>query len=291
MASSTTGSSSTRRFTDVEVLPKRMLAPIEDYKNQPLVSLNEAIKPLINIVPKIERNVVIVKQNCAKPKDGLSTDESAAIMLYTYESTPQEHSLYIILNATLRAEQRQQLIPWFRYLRLVLTALARLPSERRCVNRGVRADLRAQYPIGQSFIWWAFSSCTLTIGALENEQFVGKTGTRTLFQIICHTGKYIKNHSFIQAEDEVLLLPATQFVVQGCLDLGNRLYMIQLQETDLIYHLPEPVPTPLPVIQPKQTYKIESHVKPKKNELSSEFEQKMVLQEQTMSSKKPSGKS
>ncbi|CAF4996205.1 unnamed protein product, partial [Rotaria sp. Silwood1] len=231
------------RFADFGQLPKRMLAPIEGYENMPIVSLEEAVKPLVDIVPKVERNVFIVKQNCNEPEDGLSTDESASIMLYTYESMPHEHSLYVILNATLRSEQRQKLTPWFLYLRLALTALSRLPSKHCFVNRGVREDLRAQYPIGKTFIWWGFSSCTSSIGVLENEQFFGKSGTRTLFQIECHTGKDIKTHSFIQREDEILLLPARQFIVQSCLDSGNGLHIIQLKETDPLYPLIE-IPKP-----------------------------------------------
>ena len=56
MASSIRANSSARRFTNVGVLPK------------------------------IERNVFIVKQSCTEPKDGVSTDESAAIMLYAFET-------------------------------------------------------------------------------------------------------------------------------------------------------------------------------------------------------------
>ena len=246
MASSTAGQNAALRFADVGTLSKRMLAPIEGYENMPVVSLEEAVKPLLNIVPKVERNVFIVKQNCEEPADGLTSDESASIMLYTYESIPHEHSLYVILNATLRSEQRQEVKPWFLYLRLVLTALARLPSEHRFVNRGVREDLRKQYPIGKSIIWWGFSSCTSSIGVLECESFFGKTGTRTLFQIECSTGKDVKKHSFIQKEDEILLLPARQFMVTSCLDSGNDLHIIQLKETEPKYPLLEPVPLPDP---------------------------------------------
>ncbi|CAF0873897.1 unnamed protein product [Adineta steineri] len=247
MASSTTGNTSALRFTDLGVLPKRMLAPIEGYENKPLVSLEDAVKPLVDIVPKIERNVFIVKQNCQEPEDSLTSDESASIMLYTYESMPREHSLYAILNAALRSEQRQKLVPWFLYLRLVLTALARLPSKHRLVFRGVREDLRAQYVKSKTFIWWGFSSCTSSIEVLESGDFFGKTGTRTLFQIECHTGKDIKNHSFIHNEDEILLLPARQFSVKGCLDSGNGLHMIHLEETEPAYPLLEPIPKPTSV--------------------------------------------
>ena len=246
MASSSSAKNSALRFADFGTVSKRMLAPIEGYENMPVVSLEEAVKPLINIVPKIERNAYFVKENCEEPEDGLTSDESASIMLYTYESMPQEHSLYVILNATLRLEQRQELKPWFLYLRLILTALARLPSRNRVVNRGVREDLREQYPIGKPIIWWGFSSCTSSIGVLECEQFFGKTGTRTLFQIECYSGKDVKKHSFIRKEEEILLLPARQFMVTSCLDSGNGLHIIQLQETEPKYPLLEPVPLPPP---------------------------------------------
>ncbi|CAF0758740.1 unnamed protein product [Adineta steineri] len=251
MASSTVAKTSALRFADLGVLPKRMLAPIEGYENEPLVSLEDAVKPLVDIVPKVQRNVCIVKQNCQEPEDGLTSDESASIMLYTYESTPQEHSLYVILNTALRSEQRQRLVPWFRYLRLVLTALARLPSKHCFINRGVREDLRAQYPTGETIIWWGFASCTSSIEVLKCESFFGKTGTRTLFQIECQTAKDIKNHSFFQHEDEILLLPARQFLIKGCLEFDDGLHMIQLEETEPAYPLLEPVSVPkLPVQTP-----------------------------------------
>ncbi|CAF1517439.1 unnamed protein product [Adineta ricciae] len=47
---------------------------------------------------------------------------------------------------------------------------------------------------------------------------LGKTNTRTMFAIECQSGKDIRHHSFFPSEDEILLLPATQFGVTGCLD-------------------------------------------------------------------------
>ena len=284
MASNHAEKSSGLRFGDLGELPKRMLAPIEGYENMPIVTLEEAVKPLIDIVPKIERNVFIVKQNCQEPEDDLTTDESASIMLYTYESIPQKNSLYIILNATLRSEQRQKLTPWFLYLRLILTALARLRSERCFVNRGVKEDLRAQYPRGASFIWWGFSSCTSSIEVLENEQFFGKSGTRTLFQIDCHTGKNIKNHSFISSENEILLLPARQFTVKGWLDSGNGLHIIQLEEIDPAYPLIEPVSVPKSIIKSKPG------AKATKTDLPVKFTEKLVLESKPATQKKSSSK-
>ena len=123
-----------------------------------MVSLEEAVKLLINIAPKVECNAYFVKENCREAEDGLTSDESASIMLYTYESMPQEHSPYVILTATRRLEHRQEMKTWFLYLRLILTTFARLPSRTRSVHRGVREDLRKQYPIDTSIICGGISS-------------------------------------------------------------------------------------------------------------------------------------
>ncbi len=49
-----------------------------------------------------------------------------------------ESSLYRLLNQSLRAENRQELIPWFPFLKLFLTALHELASQRLTVYRGVK---------------------------------------------------------------------------------------------------------------------------------------------------------
>ena len=86
------------RITDFTAEPKRILPPIEDYEKQPLVSLEEAVKPLISLVSDVEEMVWTVKQNCQHPPPPLTSDESASIMLYTLEWMPHERSFYFILN-------------------------------------------------------------------------------------------------------------------------------------------------------------------------------------------------
>jgi hypothetical protein len=233
---------SIHRFKDLSGEPLRMLLPIQGHENVALVSLEEAVFPLISLIPQIKRMVQIVKVRCEKPKDSLSVDGSASIMLYTMEWYPKQKSFYFILNNALRAENRQRLKPWFRYLKLILTALSKLPSARRCVCRGIRADLHELYPKGRNFVWWGFSSCTTTLEVLQSEDFLGKKGSRTMFTIECHTGKDVRNHSAYQTEDEILLPAARQFQVVSCLDLGNDLHTIQLKEIEPVFPLMEPLP-------------------------------------------------
>ena len=92
------------RMSDLISEPKRMLPPIKDYEKQPIVSLEQAVKPLVPFVSDVEQMVWIVKQNCQHPHDHLSSDESASIMLYTLEWTSQESFFYFILNKTLRSQ-------------------------------------------------------------------------------------------------------------------------------------------------------------------------------------------
>ncbi|CAF1121539.1 unnamed protein product [Adineta steineri] len=98
-------------------------------------------------------------------------------------------------------------------------------------------DLSAQYPRGQIFTWWGFSSCTNSVQVLQSEQFFGKTGDRTLFNIDYESGKNIQQHSFFPTEDEILLVAVRKFKVVSCLDSGNGLFIIQMKEIESDYSL------------------------------------------------------
>lgn len=117
-----------RFVSNIHDEPKQMLKPIAGYEREPLVSLEESCKPLENILGyELEQNILIAKKNSRNPKHGLTSDESAAIHLYTMEWNNRENSLYMVLNSTLRLVDRSKLRPWFRYLKLLLTGLFKLP--------------------------------------------------------------------------------------------------------------------------------------------------------------------
>ncbi|CAF1622503.1 unnamed protein product, partial [Didymodactylos carnosus] len=103
------------------------------------------------LISDVQLKAEKAKQECNQAtKDGLTEDESAAIYLYTMEWESGAPSLYHLLNETLREKTgRQQLEPWFLYLKLFLTALLKLPSKQQTIWRGVRKDLSKQYQIGQ----------------------------------------------------------------------------------------------------------------------------------------------
>ncbi|CAF2419033.1 unnamed protein product [Rotaria sp. Silwood2] len=228
------------RLTDVVQEPLEFLAPISGFGKMPLVPLEEAVKPLVPILPDVQSHAYVAKQRCKKPADELTQDESASIMLYTMGWEPLDECLYVVLNKTLRSvDRQQQLKPWYLYMRLFLNALFRLPLHPTVAYRGVKLDLSQQYTEGKTIVWWGFSSCTTTVGVLKSELFLGTTDARTIFNLQCQSAKDIRKYSYYPAEDEVLLMAATQFKVISCLDQGN-LHIIQLEE----------ICPPFPLLQP-----------------------------------------
>jgi hypothetical protein len=109
-------------------------------------------------------------------------------------------------------------------------------SEHTLVWRGVREDLSALYPKNKEFAWWAVTSCTASIDVLESPNYLGKSGTRTMFSIQTNRGKDIRAHSYFENEDEILLPPGLYFRVMGCLNPAEGLHVIQLRE------IPPPYP-------------------------------------------------
>ncbi|CAF1441260.1 unnamed protein product [Adineta ricciae] len=204
---------SNSRYTDIKEEPTdKLLMPIDGYQDESLVPLEESVSPVTHLFTNLAQYIWIAKRNCQKPLGDLTQDESAAIYLYTMQF-PREQSLYLILNRFLRTENRDALTPWFKYLKLFLTALFKLQSVRATVWRGVRGDdLSDQYPT-------------------EKTSFLGKTGVRTLFSIECLNGKSIKQHSyFSKSEEEIVLMPGTFFKVVGQVNPAEGLHIIHLKE-------------------------------------------------------------
>lgn len=225
-------SGGTSRFTDFCDEPvDHLLAPIKGYQDQKCVSLNEAVQSISQFFDEIEDNVFVALHNCQNPSDDLTQEESASIHLYTmhFGGGP---SLYLLLNQSLRTENREELKPWFPFLKLFLTALYKLPSHSKTVWRGVKnVDLSSKYKKGIKFAWWGVSSCTTDIEVLESNAFLGKTGLRTIFSIECMNGKSVVNHSYFKnTEKEIILMPGSYFEVIGQLNPAPQLHIIQLQE-------------------------------------------------------------
>ncbi|CAM2724887.1 unnamed protein product [Rotaria socialis] len=220
------------RFTDLSGEPvDHMLAPIRGYQDKPLVSLSKAVEPVAGFFDEIEDHICVALNNCQNPAEELTQDESASIQLYTMQFDGGS-SLYLLLNESLRAENRGELLPWFSFLKLFLTALHKLPSQSETVWRGIKGvNLSSKYKTGMKFAWWGVSSCTTHVEVLEADEFLGKHGQRTLFSIECINGKSVAKHSYFKnTEKEIILMPGTYFEVMSQLNPAPELHIIQLKE-------------------------------------------------------------
>ncbi len=208
------------------------LAPIVEYADEPLLPLIEACAPLIDIIHNLLVYVqMALDETPAEPPDGLTIDESAAIRLYTIEWSGPHRSLYSMLNHTLKNADRRHLRPYFKYMKLFLTALIKLPCiPPSTIWRGVTKNVSAEFPPGTPVTWWAFSSCTIALTVLENNMYLGNMGSRTLFSVEAINGRTVRAHSHFVTEDEVLLLPGTHMIVKSQFSPAPDLHIIHLKQ-------------------------------------------------------------
>jgi hypothetical protein len=75
----------THRFSDVAGESCIKLVPLEGYNKKPLVSLEQAIEPLISLISRNDTQAYVVKQRAQNPANDLTIDESAEIALYTMQ--------------------------------------------------------------------------------------------------------------------------------------------------------------------------------------------------------------
>jgi len=209
-------------------------APIYGVMDQPLMVLEKACKRLKGVVAHIDKIVGCAKETAAYKckgvdSNGLTVDERAAINAYT-----QESPLYLSLNNALRARNRTKVVPFYPYLKLLLTALGKLPKVKGAFWRGVKTDLHTTFKekmkSKQNHFFWSFKSTTLKADVLQDPMFLGTAGKRTLLNIHGFSGVRIEKYSSIQSEAEVLFPPGCCFTITTILNLGHELWMVELTE-------------------------------------------------------------
>jgi hypothetical protein len=162
--------------------------------------------------------------------DALPLDNLCCILKYVEEDTIP--SFYSELNRRSFAKDRSQIRPFVPFMWLFMKTLELLrPWDGKMVNRGVKLNLKDQYPLGREFIWHGFTSTTKDVGVLSNPMFLGGHGDRTLFQIELtqNQARDISIYSPLE-EGEILLPPGSRFRVNGVLPSGDGLTIIQLIE-------------------------------------------------------------
>lgn len=192
--------------------------PIFDYQYSLILTLEEAVEKIIQLVPQVIDHMMIAKEKCSRHSPLLTHDESAAIYLYTMPG-----SFFSSLNIALRNQDRIQLQHWYAFLQLFITAVKKLPSTKATIWREVNFD--------DTHIWWGVSSCSMDPYVVEKYIAEGST----LFVIDAINTKDISTFSALPEEQEVVLIPGTCVRRRyGNLNFIDRLFVIHLEEINLV---------------------------------------------------------
>ncbi|MFF8510197.1 ADP-ribosyltransferase domain-containing protein [Streptomyces sp. NPDC015492] len=203
----------------------------------PLMDFRTAVEPVSRVLARLDRHIErsstfgearIAEAEAAgagAAAEGLSADAIAALHLYTCES-----AFYREINAVLRSPDRQRLVPYLPYLRLLFSAVEALPAQTRPLWRGVALDLRSQYPQGQTVTWWGVSSCTSELGVAK--AFLGSRGRRTLFEVTPARAVAIRRFSAFTGEEEYILAPGTRLKVTEVTSERGGLCTVRLTELE-----------------------------------------------------------
>ncbi|MER7536864.1 ADP-ribosyltransferase domain-containing protein [Streptomyces sp. NPDC097704] len=208
-----------------------VLPPITGVFDTPVMDFRKAVEPVTQVLANLDRYVerssrfAETKVAEAGAEGGLSADAISALYLYTCES-----AFYREINAVLRSPDRERLVPYLPYLRLLFSAVAELPAQTRPLWRGVALDLRSQYPLGRTVTWWGVSSCTSEPSVARS--FLGSRGRRTLFEVTPARAVGIRRFSAFTGEEEYILTPGTQLKVTEVTTERGGLCTIRLTELE-----------------------------------------------------------
>lgn len=204
----------------------------QQYRDIPLVNIEQAIQPLVTLLPNIHIYLQLVKEKCQHSIDGLSSDQSASIMLYSMRWQPYDQCLSTILNASLQKITPNNLQPWLFYLKLLFTSLIHLPSQGLIVYRGSQTDRSEDYPMDGMISWMDLPLCTSSMEYLQSDRCTGGRELKSIFHIQCQTAKNIERFCYdSSSKDLFVFLPGTKFQVLDCVFQEKEKYsIIKLQE-------------------------------------------------------------
>ncbi|CAF3053253.1 unnamed protein product [Rotaria sp. Silwood2] len=215
------------RFLDIDLNNKRV-PPNYNYRNQSLLSLEHALKPIVPRIDHLRQYIKEALEKCHFPSEhDLTHDQSASIYLYTMERGV--YSLYQSLNNDLRSEDPSALAPWFNYLKLFEIALAKLPKEKKFLWCGTKDDVNKNFIKGSEIIWRSVSSCSTTLNVIK--KILGNNKNATFFMIEAVTGRNLSGYTKYPGENEVLLGPGTRLSVESNdLEISDGLKVVHLVE-------------------------------------------------------------
>jgi hypothetical protein len=159
------------------------------------------------------------KRNSAKiaVKLGLSRDGIGAIRLYT-----MKFAFYSIVNFYMRQADRELVVAFFPFIRLIMLELAKLPRyEGALLFRGIKGDFGKKFIAGKRFVEWAFVSCSTNPEVVLNSKTFfhgGSSDPVALLYFECNNllaGTSITMFSQYPKEDEILMVPGFTYHIDN----------------------------------------------------------------------------
>lgn len=195
---------------------------IEQYRNIEIQSLEETLEQLIDLVPDVKNYAKQAKTKCKQNSIDMTVDESAAIYLYSMDTI-----FYSQLNSSLRSNNSDDRQKWFGFLKLLGSALEKLPSKNIRLWRGVRENIGSQFTGNHFDTRLSVTSCTTDLGVATC--YLGDAGG-TVFAIDAENAKGISAYSAFGDEQEFVLMSGTRLrIVHNPLTYQN-LCIVQLEE-------------------------------------------------------------
>ena len=116
--------------------PQKLIAGYED---EPVVSLEESLKPLDGKINQLSNQINEAKSQCYYPSEhNLTRDESAA--LYLYSRKGDSNSVHSQIQRAWQSGDRTQMQPWLKFLKLVKSASDKLPGTKTAAWQGMPYD-------------------------------------------------------------------------------------------------------------------------------------------------------
>ena len=167
-------------LNDLGISTTDPLRLIDGYEREPLVSLEESLAPFDGYIQYLPDQISRAKTNCyySNPH-GLTRDESAAIYLYSMQGDP--NSVHEHLERAWKTNDRSQMKPWFRYLRLLKSGLNKLPDAKGEVWKGTAYDPNLANTLQSNSLpfYTCMGSCSTSMNEVRHDLH-GKSGSRMI---------------------------------------------------------------------------------------------------------------
>jgi hypothetical protein len=222
-------------FTNIGISISNPMKLIEGYQDEPLVSLEEALQTFDDEIDQLSYYIKEAKKKFPYPsKHNLSSDESAAIYIYTIKWG--HGCLYDRLQEAWKSEDPSELKPWFKYLRLFKSAFDKLPDAKTEIWQGELFDETLTEKLSSNSLY--SSMCICSSSEKEVKEYLEKDGVKQMLIVGYKNvnGKLMTDYTAGNSK-QVLVFPGPKVGVSNWEMYGtNDLLIVHLTGPTSKYH-------------------------------------------------------